>query len=139
MSEPHKCYAAFLEALTPDTLVDLKNHVTENVRFKDPFNDVRGADAMVRVFEHMFTNVSDIRFRVDDVMMQGDLCLMRWRFEGHLGRKAWAFDGASAVRFAPDGRVSEHIDYWDAAEGFYERLPLIGWLLSRIRRRLHVD
>jgi hypothetical protein len=138
MNEPHKSYAAFLESLTPETLANLKSRVTENVRFKDPFNDVRGADAMIRVFKHMFANVSDIHFRVADAMMQNDLCLMRWRLEGRLGGKPWILDGASAVRFAPDGRVSEHIDYWDAAGDFYERIPVIGWLLALIRRRLRV-
>jgi len=131
-------YAAYLESLTPETLADLSDHVTEDVRFRDPFNDVRGVDAMTRVFQHMFENVQEIRFEVDHAMMEDDLCLMQWRFEGRLGGRPWAFDGTSAVRFASDGRVVEHLDYWDAAGSFYARLPLIGRLLSWIRRRLSV-
>ena len=136
MTAPHQRYRDYLESLTPETLVNLSDHVTEDVRFKDPFNDVRGVDAMARVFRHMFENVRDIRFEVHQAMMEDEICLMQWRFQGRLWCGPWTFDGTSALRFAPDGRVAEHIDYWDAAGNFYERLPVIGWLLSWLRRRL---
>ena len=110
--------------------------MTADVRFKDPFNDVRGVDAMARVFRHMFENVGDIRFTVAHSVAAGATCLMAWRFEGRLRGKTWAFDGASVICFAPDGRVREHIDHWDAARDFYERLPVIGWLLAWLRGRL---
>ena len=134
MTPPHERYRSFLEALTPETLDRLPNFVTPDVRFKDPFNDVRGADAMARVFRHMFANVADIRFTVRYAMSSGDAGLMAWRFEGVLGGKPWIFDGASALRFDKDGRVAEHIDHWDASE-LYERVPVIGWLLAWLRRR----
>jgi hypothetical protein len=138
MSKPHHRYCAFLESLTRETLASLPDYVTEDVHFRDPFNDVHGVNAMQRVFRHMFDNVQDIRFEVHHAMIEGDYCLMQWRFQGRLGSGPWAFDGTSGIRFAPDGRVDEHIDYWDAAGNFYERLPVIGWLLSWLRRRLSV-
>lgn len=138
MTPAHDRYRHYLETLTVETLTGLSEHVTEDVRFKDPFNDVRGIDAMARVFQHMFENVQDIRFHVRCVLSDGDTCLMEWRFEGMLGDSHWCFDGASRVTFASDGRVREHIDYWDAAANFYERLPIIGWLLARLRKRLEI-
>jgi limonene-1,2-epoxide hydrolase len=133
---PHERYRRFLETLTPDSLGALDRYVTGGVRFKDPFNDVRGAEAMARVFRHMFENVADVRFRVHHMALAGDTCLMAWRFEGRLGSGPWTFDGASVVRFTADGRVCEHIDHWDAARDFYERLPVIGRLLAWLRGRL---
>jgi len=138
MTAPHDRYRHFLETLTPETLDRLSDQVTEDVRFRDPFNDVRGVEAMMRVFRHMFENVGDIRFIVRHSMADGDTCLMEWRFEGKLGARPWAFDGTSVVRFAPDGRVTEHVDHWDAARNFYERLPVIGRLLTWLRGRLAV-
>ena len=138
MTAPHERYRTFLETLTLETLDRLTDHVTPDVRFKDPFNDVRGADAMARVFRHMFANVDNIRFTVHHSMASGDTGLMSWRFEGMLSGKVWSFEGTSVITFAPDGRVAEHIDYWDAASQFYERFPVIGWLLVALRRRLAV-
>lgn len=136
MIDPAERYRQYLETLTPETLSELSEYVSENVRFKDPFNDVRGLDAMTAVLQDMFENVDGIRFRVARIAGDTEGCLMTWHFEGTLGGKPWAFEGSSAIRFTADGRVSEHIDYWDAAGALYERLPVIGWLLSRLRRRL---
>jgi ketosteroid isomerase-like protein len=136
MNSASKRYQDFLENLTPETLPRLPDYATDNVHFKDPFNDVTGADAMQQVFAHMFSNIADIRFEVRHALTNGDLCLMAWRFQGKLRGKPWQFDGASVIRFAADGRVAEHIDHWDAASDFYAHLPVIGSLFSWIRRRL---
>ncbi len=129
-------YKTYLETLTPETLENLSNNVSETVHFKDPFNDVRGAENMHRVFQHMFENLDDIKFRVHHTIEQGDLCMMEWRFESRLRGQKWAFDGVSSLVFSDDGRVQSHIDYWDAATHFYERLPLIGAVIRWIRRRV---
>lgn len=132
-------YLSYLETLTPEKLVSLPDYVTHDVRFKDPFNDVTGIDAMRRVFDHMFRSVGDIRFDVRQALSDHDYCLMVWRFQGVLRGKPWSFDGTSVIRLSPDGRVAEHIDYWDTASEFYPRLPVIGPLISWVHRRLAVD
>ena len=126
----------YLETLTFESLLVISTYVTENVHFKDPFNDVRGADAMANIFRHMFDTVGPVRFIVDDCAGDADSCMMSWRFEAILRRRPWTFDGTSVIKFAADGRVVEHVDHWDAASAFYERLPIIGSLLAAIRRRL---
>lgn len=138
MTTPQDRYRDFLETLTQATLDGLRDQVTADVHFKDPFNDVRGADAMRRIFQHMFEAVADVRFQVRHMVTDDDLCLMEWHFEGKLGSRPWLFDGMSLIRFAANGRVAEHIDHWDAAGNFYERLPVIGWLLAALRRRLAI-
>lgn len=137
-TESAERYRYFLETLSPEKLGALGTHVAEDVRFKDPFNDVRGIDAMRRVFRHMFENVSDIRFIVRHLAVSGETCFMDWSFTGNLGGGPWSFDGASVITFDAEGKVVSHVDHWDAATAFYERLPLIGWLLARIRGRLAI-
>jgi len=62
MTAPHERYRRYLKTLTLETLDALPDYVIDDVRFKDPFNDVHGADAMHRVFRHMFDNVGNVRF-----------------------------------------------------------------------------
>jgi len=138
MTEALERYRRFLETLTPDTLPDLPIHVTADVRFKDPFNDVRGVDSLERVFRHMFANVGDVRFHVDKAGGDSETGFLAWRFSGRLKGKPWTFEGTSVLHFAEDGRVAEHVDHWDAGRDFYERLPVLGWLLSRIRGRVAI-
>ena len=129
-------YRQYLETLTPETLASLPEYVHPDVRFRDPFNDVHGADAMARIFQDMFDNVGDVFFRIHHMTGKGNTCLMAWRFQATLRGKPWEFDGTSVITFAPDDRVAEHIDHWDAAGNFYEHLPIIGWLLRALRRRV---
>jgi steroid delta-isomerase len=136
MNASHDKYRVYLESLSPDSLSDLTSYVADDIHFKDPFNDVRGLDAMASVFQHMFENVQNIRFNVQDMLAKEQVCFMAWRFEGEINGKLWAFNGTSVIRFADDGRVEEHIDHWDAGRDFYERLPFIGWLIAFLRRRL---
>lgn len=138
MNKHHATYRTYLETLTPQSLGRLEDYVTADVRFTDPFNDVRGADAMRRILSHMFENVGPVSFRVSHMASDGDTCLMRWTFSGNLRRQAWTFEGMSTIRFNADGLVSEHADYWDPATALYERLPIIGTMLAWIRRRLAV-
>ena len=42
----------------------------------------------------------------------------------------------SQLRFDGDGRVAFHQDFWNAADGLYEHLPLLGNLIRRVKRRL---
>lgn len=136
MREAAERYRRFLETLTPANLAQLPKFVSDDVQFRDPFNDVCGTEAMTEVFRHMFEYVADIRFNVRHMAVEDNICLMVWHFEGKLSGKPWNFNGTSVVTFAEDGRVVSHVDHWDAARALYERVPLIGWLLRAIRRRI---
>ena len=60
MNASHQRYREYLENLSPGSLVELATSLTEDVHFKNPFNDVRGVAAMRRVFQHMFANIGDL-------------------------------------------------------------------------------
>lgn len=136
MTTPQAKYKIFLETLTAENLNDLSSHVTHDVHFKDPFNDVHGIDAMQRVFNHMFKNVKNLKFEIQHSAIKENVFLMAWRLNGDLAQRPWIVDGASIVFFDSEGRVTQHIDHWDAAQNFYERLPLIGWLIGYLRSRI---
>ena len=120
MTLPQQKYRIFLETLTPQTLNDLPFYVSADVHFADPFNDVMGVKAMAAVFQHMFNNVKDIRFRVVEEAADDHIVFWNWTFDAHFRGKPWHFSGASVLRFSSEKCVTEHIDYWDAAQHFYE-------------------
>ncbi len=127
---PHERYRHYLETLTPETLERLSDYVTPDVRFADPFNDVRGPVAMAAVFRDMFESVGDVRFTIRHMHTDRNHCLMAWTFAATLFGKPWHFDGTSEVEFAEDGRVAAHIDHWDAA-----RAVAGYWLAARENSR----
>ena len=48
----------------------------------------------------------------------------------------WHVDGVTELHFAADGRVDSHLDYWDSGSQFYAHLPVLGWVVRKVRQRL---
>lgn len=132
-------YARFYEQLDRATLPEIERLLAPDIRFKDPFNDVRGADDVVRLLAMMYDHGTP-RFEIVDRAVGERAGYLLWRYSSDPGNGAppWVIDGMSEIRFDARGKVVEHIDHWDAASQFYERLPVIGWLVRRVKRRLQL-
>ncbi|PWC86958.1 hypothetical protein TSH100_11260 [Azospirillum sp. TSH100] len=132
-----EAWAQFFETLSHDRLDRLPALTVPEVRFRDPFNDAHGRDAVRAVLVHTLDGCRDLRFTVTHRLFAADLAILRWRFEATVtGIGRLDVIGTSEVRQAADGRVAEHIDHWDSGEHVYLRLPLLGAPLRLIRRRL---
>ena len=131
---------AFWAALSPASLVGLRTVYSETVLFRDPFNDLHGADQLEALLTRMFERLQAPRFVVREVALQNDGAVLVWDF--HYRLRSWQpqrerhIHGASHVRFGTDGRVIVHRDYWDAAAEVYEQLPVLGALLRWLKQRL---
>ncbi|MFO1326085.1 MAG: nuclear transport factor 2 family protein [Rubrivivax sp.] len=125
----------FFEALQPQHLQRLREVYTDDASFKDPFNEVHSTGSIERIFRHMFDTLDDPRFVVTQAMAQDDQAFLTWDFHLQLRGAPLVIRGATHLRFAPDGRVALHRDYWDAAEELYEKLPLLGALMRWLKRR----
>jgi limonene-1,2-epoxide hydrolase len=130
---------AFFEQLSPGDLARIGEIYSGDARFKDPFNEVTGLPAISAVFEHMFQALETPRFIVLDIAVNGDQCFLTWdflfRFKRFSPRVDQVVRGATHLRFAADGRIALHRDYWDAAEELYEKLPAVGALMRWLKRR----
>ena len=124
------------ESLTPATVDTLAALYADHAHFCDPFNDVRGRAAVARIFSHMFEQVETPRFKVHSAMCEGDAAWLEWTMHFVMRGRAQSIVGATRLRFDAQGRVIDHRDYWDAAQELYEKLPLIGFVLRALRRRL---
>ncbi len=125
------------EGIAPHSLSRLAEIYTDDVYFKDPFNEVRGLPAVTRIFAHMFEQVDTPRFEITGSVLQGDEAFVTWDFRFRMKRFArdeQCIRGASHLKFAADGRAAFHRDYWDAAEELYEKLPVLGALMRALKR-----
>jgi ketosteroid isomerase-like protein len=124
------------EALSPADVARLGEFYTEQAYFKDPFNEVNSLAAVQRIFRHMFDTLDRPRFVVHNAVAEGEQCLLTWDFLFTARGQAYTVRGSSHLRFAADGRVAYHRDYWDTSEELYEKLPVLGLLMRWLRRRL---
>ncbi len=129
----------WFETLTPDSVARIGEVYADDAWFKDPFNEVRGTAAIARIFARMFEQVDAPRFVVRDAVAADTQAFLTWDFVFRMRRRPRAeltIRGATHLRFAPDGRIVYHRDYWDAAEELYEKLPALGPLLRVLKRRV---
>ena len=130
----------FFEQLEPQDVRDLGEIYTHNAYFRDPFNEVRGIAAIERIFDDMFARLADCRFRILDVVADENGVMLTWdftfRIRRYQPRTERKIHGASHLKFAADGRIAYHRDYWDAAAELYSKLPVIGPGMRVLKRRL---
>ncbi len=144
-------YARFLERLSAQSLPEFGDYLAPDARFVDPFNDVRGVDAVQRVFRTMVEDLDDLKVVATHVAMADTseasgrgaphVGFIHWRMSGALvrmSRRPFDVTGVSKVELDADGRVLSHVDYWDVASGLYEMFPVLGPALRWVRRRLAV-
>jgi steroid Delta-isomerase len=129
----------FFETLQPDSVAQMGDYYMADAYFKDPFNEVKGLAQVQRIFSHMYVTLDNPHFVVTERVVQGAQCFLVWDFKFRFKR----FDtqteqtvrGTSHLRFAPDGLINYHRDYWDAAEELYEKLQVVRVLMRWLKRR----
>lgn len=113
---------------------------TEDAYFRDPFNEVRGIDKLKHIFSDMFVRLIAPKFSITETIQEGNRVLLVWDFTYRIKalkpEQARKIHGSSLIRFAEDGRVNYHRDYWDAAGELYEQLPVVGVLMRWLKKRM---
>ena len=129
----------YWQTLTPQAVDALAGVYTEDASFRDPFNEVSGLPAIQHIFADMFVRLDEPRFTIVETIEQDSGALLIWNFDFRIKalkpRLQRRIHGASHIRFAADGRVDYHRDYWDAAGELYEQMPLVGMLMRWLKRR----
>lgn len=131
---------AFWEGLSRERLAGLDAVYAPEAYFRDPFNEVRGTGELRRILGRMFDTLDEPRFTITETILESERAVLVWDFDFRV--KSWRpevtrrIHGLSVVRFGPDGLVTWHRDYWDAAGELYAKLPLIGPVMRWLKRRL---
>jgi len=131
---------AFFEQLVPADAERIGEFYSADAYFRDPFNDVRGTGEIARVFGHMFRQLADCRFVITETVIGENAAMLVWDFSFRI--RSWRpgetqnVHGVTHVRFAADGKVAYHRDYWDAAGELYAKLPVIGPVMRFLQRKL---
>jgi hypothetical protein len=131
---------AFYHELTPEKVERFPDFYRPEAYFKDPFNEVRGVEAIQRIFAHMFRQVDAPRFVITERVADTEGVMLVWEFHYRMrrGRRGatQVIRGVSHLKFGADDKVSYHRDYWDAAEELYMKLPVIGCLMRGLQKML---
>ncbi len=135
-------FAGFFASFAPDR-VDrlLPQTYSPDIYFNDTLKSIRGREKLAAYLRESAAAVDDCRVEILDTTRTADgEYLLRWKMMIRFKRfkrgvDTWSI-GISHLRFDAEGRVAYHQDYWNAADGLYEHVPLLGALIRMLKRRL---
>ena len=129
----------YWQTLTPSTVNAITAIYAADAYFRDPFNEVTGSEKIRHLFADMFVRLNDPAFNITETIEEPHGALLIWDFTFRIKalkpQITRRIHGSSHIRFAVDGRVQYHRDYWDAAGELYEQLPLLGVLMRFLKKR----
>ncbi|MGR5119296.1 nuclear transport factor 2 family protein [Vibrio astriarenae] len=131
--------AEFYQQLGKNNLDTLGDIYHQDVVFEDPAHKMYGLTTLERYFVSMYSNVTDCRFQISSADQVEDRGYIRWlMFLTHpklSSGKEIQVEGMTFVQFS-EGKVIHHKDYFDLGAMLYERLPLLGRVITSIKRKL---
>jgi steroid Delta-isomerase len=123
-----------INAARPDHLQPLLDCVDPQIRFEDPINRTNGVDKFRQVMLDTWKGFPGSRFVVRTTALVGNTAFIRWSLVREKdGREISLIEATGHTLFGADGRVIHHVDYWDPVAAIYRHIPVIGWILNRIR------
>lgn len=105
----------------------------------DPFGQHQGLADIQRYFGQLLTSVRHCHFTVEPPLVQDQQFAVSWVMDfSHprlSGGQTLLLPGCSMVQIQ-DQLIIRQRDYYDAGEMLYEHLPLLGWVIRSVKKRL---
>lgn len=137
---PARLWAHLFDEMTPENYSALRDVAHPDIYFRDPFNEFHGVERLIALFAKMYEDTEGAAFKTNYIL-EGDVrSVLCWNFRcrvkvlGDLD-----FDGLSEVQHDAEGRITRHVDYWDAGSEVYAKVPLLGAVLRRFKNRLALN
>lgn len=141
-AEALAAFSAFFSSFAPDRIEQLLALTyAEDIYFNDTLKTVRGLQALGHYLQESAAAVEDCRVQIlETTRTAHGEHLVRWtmmiRFRRfRRGVDTWTV-GMSHLRFDAAGRVVYHQDYWNAADGLFRHIPVLGWMIEAVLKRV---
>ena len=135
-----KNFLDMYQNLNRDNLHLLATVYAENVQFVDPAHEINGLKELTAYFAALYQNVASIRFSFHDTLEGEGKAYIQWDMtyvhKKIAGGRPITITGTTFLRIDTDGKVIYHRDYFDLGAMVYEQIPLLGRLVTSIKKRL---
>lgn len=126
--------------LNAQNLDILNSFYDQNAVFQDPVGKANGLNEIKKYYQHVYKNVEEISFNFIDIRTSGPHYyahwIMRLKARSLNFGKSFEVDGLSHIEFNEKNLVVYHRDYLDLGSMLYERIPVIGSLVRKIKSLL---
>jgi hypothetical protein len=133
----------FFDKLTKDNLELVDEFYHAEVDFVDPVGKIKGAAKVKAYYKNMYQNVDTLKFEFSEFHESGDTVVAVWKMILKTpklnGGDTITVDGNSVVKFDSTGKASYHRDYFDMGAFVYENIPVVGFVIKKIKARFVVE
>jgi SnoaL-like domain len=129
-------YQRFDEAM----LLSLASIYSDDIEFQDPVHRVKGLDNLTNYFASMLNGLDQCEFIFDRtiVSQSNNEAVLFWtmiyQHKKLAGGKKLQITGNSHLQFAE--KIYYHRDYFDMGEMLYEHIPVLGYVVKKIKQRM---
>lgn len=124
------------ETITPELI---SSCYADDIVFQDPFHHVKGVGKLTEYFVSMYSNVEHISFNFTNCWHADDRSMLRWTMQfSHPRIRAGelvSVEGCSELQWH-NGKIIRHQDFFDAGAMLYEHLPVLGWVIRKLKERM---
>ncbi len=132
-------FSRFYTGLGLDSLSGLADIYDDGVTFIDPVTSHRGLAALSGYFSRLLAATTACEFTINQMRFSDTDGWVTWTMNfrhPRLNRGEWiAVEGVSVMELRSN-RIVFQRDYYDMGEMVYERVPLLGRLVRKLRERL---
>jgi len=123
-----------------DRMAKVRHVFAENAYINDTLKEVNGIDAIEAYLLKSSEFIESRTFETPDIAVSGGDYYYRWvaniKFKTFKKGRVFRFHGISHVRFDEKGKVVLCQDFWDPATALFEHIPVLGFMIKLIKRRL---
>lgn len=130
----------FADLTADDVGAEMRELYADRVFFNDTLVTLESSDAVGDYMASTGDKLDVSKVDVDHTIRDGNDVYVRWTM--HFKTSAFGMKvesnsiGMTHLRFDENGRIVLHQDFWDAASGLYEHLPIVGAMLRTAKRMM---
>jgi hypothetical protein len=132
----------FFDRLTKDNLALVDEFYHAEVDFIDPVGKIKGAAKVKAYYKNMYQNVDSLKFEFSEFHESGNTVIAVWKMVLKTPKlnsgETITVDGNSVVKFDSSGKAIYHRDYFDMGAFVYENIPVVGFVVKKIKARFQV-
>ncbi len=141
MHEYGRRATAFFSALNKDTLSLIDSFYDPEVEFADPLGQGSGRVSLGHHYVRFFKHISKIQYEFGPIIVEGSQVSVQWtaliRHSKLNMQQEIPLRGSTWLEFGgAEDKVIRFSEYFDLGELAYENLPILGFIVRRVKRFL---
>lgn len=137
-------FESFIEAhadlKSPQMVDKIREAYADDLYFNDTLKTLDSQDTLVAYLVETAERVDYNRVQIQEIIPSGESYYIRWSMQTGFTVFGKPIEtesiGMSHIRLNDKGKIYFHQDFWDNTEGFFQHLPVVGYLIGKTKQRL---